>query len=108
LGSFALTSSYPLAVGLMFIAGFVELSYNSMNQTLVQIHAPAQIRGRVLGLYSMAQMGLRSFAGISVGVVGSVIGVHHSLLLAVTILFIITVSLFVMLRPAAVQVEASD
>lgn len=108
LGSFALTSSYPLAVGLMFIAGFVELTYNSMNQTLVQIHAPAQIRGRVLGLYSMAQMGLRSFAGISVGVVGSFIGVHHSLALAVTILFFITLSLFLTIRPAAVQVETAD
>jgi hypothetical protein len=108
LGSFALTQSYPLAVGLMFVAGFVELSYNSMNQTLVQLHAPASIRGRVLGLYSMAQMGLRSFAGISVGVLGSAIGIHHSLLLAVSILFAITVSLFVIIRPAAVQVGSGD
>ncbi|MGH7035277.1 MAG: hypothetical protein ACREFL_16205, partial [Stellaceae bacterium] len=108
LGSFALTTSYPLAVALMFAAGFVELSYNSMNQTLVQIHAPGEIRGRVLGLFSMAQVGLRAFAGISIGVVGSGIGVHRSLLLAVTILFVITVALFVMIRPAAVQVETGD
>jgi len=108
LGSFAMTRSYPVAVGLMFVAGFVELSYNSMNQTLVQLHAPASIRGRVLGLYSMAQMGLRSFAGISVGVLGSAIGIHHSLLLAVSILFAITVSLFIIIRPAAVQVGSGD
>ncbi|HEY3917640.1 MAG TPA: MFS transporter [Stellaceae bacterium] len=108
LGSFAMTTSYSLAVALMFCAGFVELSYNSMNQTLVQIHAPAQIRGRVLGLFSMAQVGLRAFAGISVGVVGSGIGVHHSLLLAVSILFVITLSLFVMIRPAAIQLETGD
>ncbi|HVA14782.1 MAG TPA: hypothetical protein VNF99_16160, partial [Stellaceae bacterium] len=74
------------------------------NQTLVQLHAPAPIRGRVLGLYSMAQMGLRSFAGISVGVVGSGIGVHHSLLLAVSLLFAITVALFWKVRPAAMVV----
>jgi MFS family permease len=104
LGSFAMTTYYPLAVGLMFAAGFVELSYNSMNQTLVQLHAPAEIRGRVLGLYSMAQMGLRSFAGISVGVVGAFIGVHHSLLLAVSILFVITVALFIKIRPAAAHI----
>lgn len=108
LGSFAMTRSYPLAVGLMFVAGFVELSYNSMNQTLVQLHAPTSIRGRVLGLYSMAQMGLRSFAGISVGVLGSAIGIHHSLFLAVSILFAITVFLFVIIRPAAVQVGSGD
>jgi hypothetical protein len=108
LGSFALTTSYPLAVGLMFCAGFVELSYNSMNQTLVQIHAPGEIRGRVLGLFSMAQVGLRAFAGISVGVVGSGIGVHHSLLLAVSILFVITLILFVKIRPAAVHIGTAD
>lgn len=108
LGSFAMTRSYPLAVGLMFVAGFVELSYNSMNQTLVQLHAPTSIRGRVLGLYSMAQMGLRSFAGISVGVLGSAIGIHHSLFFAVSILFAITVFLFVIIRPAAVQVGSGD
>ena len=104
LGSFALTTSYPLAVGLMFCAGFVELGFNSMNQTLVQIHAPSEIRGRVLGLYSMAQVGLRAFAGVSVGVVGSGIGIHHSLLLAVCILFVITFGLFVMIRPAVTQI----
>ena len=99
LGSFTLTTSYPLAVALMFVAGFVELGYNSMNQTLVQLHAPAPIRGRVLGLYSMAQLGLRSFAGVSIGVVGGGIGIHRSLLLAVSLLFAITLGLFVIDPP---------
>jgi MFS family permease len=108
LGAFALTTSYPLAVALMFTAGFVELGYNSMNQTLVQIHAPGEIRGRVLGLFSMAQVGLRAFAGISIGVIGSGIGVHHSLLLAVGVLLVITIALFVKLRPAAVHVGTAD
>jgi hypothetical protein len=92
----------------MFTAGFVELGYNSMNQTLVQIHAPGEIRGRVLGLFSMAQVGLRAFAGISIGVIGSGIGVHHSLLLAVGVLLVITIALFVKLRPAAVHVGTAD
>ena len=108
LGSFALTTSYPVAVGLMFTAGFVELSFNSMNQALVQLHAPAAIRGRVLGLYGMAQMGLRTFAGVSVGVVGAAIGIHHSLLLAVSLLFTATVFLLLMMRPAALQAESGD
>ena len=108
LGSFAMTTSYPLAVGLLVIAGFLDLSYNSMNQTLVQLHAPPQIRGRVLGLYSVAQMGLKTFAGVSIGVVGSVIGIHHSLLLAVSLLFMVTAFLFLTLRPATRQVASGD
>ena len=43
---FATTRSYPLAVALLFVAGFLELAYNAMAQTLVQLHAPAPIRGR--------------------------------------------------------------
>ncbi len=108
LGGFAMTTSYPMAVGLMFIAGFVELSYNSMNQALVQLHAPGPIRGRVLGLYSVAQMGLRSFAGITIGVAGAAIGIHNSLLLSVICVFIITVGLFLLIRPAAALIRSPD
>jgi hypothetical protein len=50
---FALSASYPLALGFLFIAGFVELSFNAMAQTLVQLDAPAAIRGRVIGFFNM-------------------------------------------------------
>ena len=80
LGSFALVKSYPLALALLFAAGFFELSFNSMAQTLVQLHAPPAIRGRVIGLYGMSALGLRTFSGISIGLVGSLTGVHWSLL----------------------------
>jgi hypothetical protein len=92
LAAFAMTTIYPLALALLFAAGFVELSYNSMTQALVQLNAPAAIRGRVLGLYSMAGLGLRAFSGITVGLGGSPIGIHWSLapsprpLLAITLL----------------------
>ena len=54
----------------MLVAGFLNLSYGSMNQTLVQSHAPPEIRGRVIGLYSMASSGLRAFSGVTVGLLG--------------------------------------
>ena len=44
---------YPLALALLFVAGFFELSFNAMAQTLVQLNAPAEIRGRVIGLFNM-------------------------------------------------------
>jgi hypothetical protein len=50
-----------------------------MAQTLVQLDAPLDKRGRVIGLFNMASLGLRAFSGISVGVLGSLIGVHWSL-----------------------------
>jgi len=79
LGGFAFAHAYPLALVLLFTAGFFELSFSSMMQTLVQLNAPDEIRGRVLGLFNMSSLGLRAFSGITVGLVGSAIGIHTSL-----------------------------
>ncbi len=79
LGSFALTADYGVAVVLLFAAGFCELSFSSMAQTLTQLNAPEHMRGRVVGLFNMSSLGLRSFAGITVGLLGGMVGVHQSL-----------------------------
>jgi MFS family permease len=79
LAAFACVRSYPLALSLLFTAGFFELSFSSMSQTLVQLHAPTDIRGRVLGLFNMSALGLRAFSGITVGLVGSLTTIHQSL-----------------------------
>lgn len=79
LAGFALTRWYPLALVLLFAAGFLELSFNAMTQTLVQINAPPHIRGRVIGLFTMSALGLRAFSGVTVGLLGSLIGIHWSL-----------------------------
>jgi MFS family permease len=100
LAAFAMTTSYPLALVLLFAAGFVELSYNSMTQALVQLNAPVAIRGRVLGLYSMAGLGLRAFSGITIGIGGSLIGIHWSLALSAFFLLAITLSLLSWMRSA--------
>jgi MFS family permease len=94
LASFALISVYPLALALLFAAGFLELSFNSMAQALVQINAPAGIRGRVIGVYSMAANGMRTFSGITVGLVGGLIGIHWSLSLSAALLFVAIATLF--------------
>jgi hypothetical protein len=47
-----------------------------MAQTLVQLQAPPQLRGRLIGLFNMSNNGLRPFSGVTVGVVGGLIGVH--------------------------------
>jgi MFS family permease len=88
LGAFALIRIYPLALALLFVAGFLELAFNSMAQALVQLSAPPAIRGRVIGAYSMAASGMRMFSGITVGLVGGLIGIHYSLSLSAAALFI--------------------
>ncbi|HUI62270.1 MAG TPA: MFS transporter [Steroidobacteraceae bacterium] len=95
LGFFAYTSLYPLALALLFAAGFLELSYNSMAQALVQLSAPVAIRGRVIGVFTMAANGMRLFSGITIGILGGVIGIHRSLPLSAIVLFCTLVGLLV-------------
>ncbi len=102
LASFALTRTYALALVLLFIAGFFELAFSSMAQTIVQLEAPAHIRGRVIGLFNMSAMGMRTFSGLTVGIVGAAVGVHHSLAGAAMILTAMIITMLVLV-PRAVR-----
>jgi MFS family permease len=101
IAGFAASQAYEMALALLLAAGFFELSFNAMAQTLVQLHAPAQVRGRVIGLYQMAALGMRAFSGVTIGLAGSLIGIHWSLALSALALFALTSGLlaFTTLRP---------
>ncbi|QSQ19104.1 MFS transporter [Pyxidicoccus parkwayensis] len=89
---------YPAAICVLFVAGFLELSFSSMTQALVQLNAPDTIRGRVLGLFSMSASGLRAFSGVTVGLLGSVTNTHLSLALS-AVAFVAVAGLLLLRRP---------
>jgi len=101
IGGFAVSTSYPLSLALLFAAGFLELSFYAMAQTLVQINAPGPVRGRVIGLFAMAALGARAFSGVTVGLGGALIGIHWSLALSAAVLLILAAGLFAYTREAA-------
>jgi hypothetical protein len=94
LGGFAQSHTYAVAITLLFIAGFVELGFNSMAQSLVQLNAPPEIRGRVIGVFAMSANGLRTFSGLSVGLLGASVGIHNSLCYSAAALFLLYVAIF--------------
>jgi MFS family permease len=100
IASFALSQNYFLSLTLLFFAGVLNLAFSSMAQTIVQLRSPPPMRGRLIGLYSMASMGLKAFSGLTVGVVGGLIGVHWSLALSAIVLLTITLALFAFTIPA--------
>jgi hypothetical protein len=65
-----------------------------MAQALVQMNAPAEIRGRVIGVFSMSAMGMRTFSGLSVGLLGASVGIHNSLALSASALFVVIAAMF--------------
>ncbi len=104
---FALSTSYYLSLLLLFTAGVLNLTFSSMGQTIVQLLSPSHLRGRLIGLFAMASLGLKAFSGLTVGVLGGLIGVHWSLALSAMVLLAITIALFAFTIPGQQHGEFS-
>jgi MFS family permease len=106
---FALSQNYVLSLGLLLCAGMANLAAQSTAQTLVQLLAPSETRGRVVGVYNMASSGLRAGSGLSIGLLGGLIGIHWSLGLSAAFLVVIVVGLIVYTaRVAATQLGVAQ
>jgi MFS family permease len=112
--AFAAAPSYPLALAALFVSGIFQIGYSSMAQSLVQLEAPAERRGRIVGLYNMSVNGLRTGSGFTVGFLGAAIGIHLSLALSATVLLaaLAILALYVRGRPvvetASVQAQSRE
>jgi MFS family permease len=102
---FALSTSYYLSLALLFTAGILNLTFSSMGQTIVQLLSPPHLRGRLIGLFAMSSMGLKAFSGVTVGILGGLIGVHWSLAGSAMALLTVTVALFALAIPGQRQPE---
>ncbi len=94
LALFAATPSYTLAVVLLGLAGLFNITFTAMAQTLVQMLAPPGARGRMVGLFNTAVLGLRAGSGVIVGMLGAVTGIHLSLVLGAAAVVATVVGLF--------------
>ena len=101
---FAFTSSYAVAVLALFAAGLLNLGFTSLAQTLVQLEAPPDRRGRVVGLFSMAQNGLRVGSGVTIGVLGTAVGIHASLGWSAAATIVICAALWMLARTPRVAI----
>ena len=103
--AFAVASQYVLALLFLFASGVLNLAFLSMAQTLVQLEAPVNLRGRLIGLYNMAAQGLRTFSGVTVGFAGAYIGIKWSLGLSTVVVMAVAAALFVTTAKGAKPME---
>ena len=90
---FPLAHGYAAAVTLLVLAGVFNIAFTSMAQALVQLLAPPGLRGRVVGLFNTSMLGLRAGSGVTVGVLGAVIGVELSLTLSAAAVVLVALGL---------------
>jgi hypothetical protein len=102
--AFAAAPHYVIALISLFIVGALSISFMSMSQALVQIEAPEQSRGAIIGLFSTSLLGLRVGSGLTVGFLGAVMGVHWSLGLSALVLLVSMLCLLAYVRPRSASV----
>jgi MFS family permease len=67
--SFALTMVILVGIGLSYVA------QNALANTLIQIVAPDELRGRVMSFYSLTFQAMMRFGGLQAGLLGDLWGV---------------------------------
>lgn len=81
------TSGYLwVAVGALTLVGFGKITSESTEMAIVQLEAPVDIRGRVIGSYSMFGPGMQTFGGVTVGVLGALTTIPHAVVIGGLIL----------------------
>jgi len=76
---FAASHDYLVAVPMLVIGGIAALAALSITQTVVQLRAPADKKGQVIGVYGVGANGMRIGSGFTVGLFGAAIGLRAAL-----------------------------
>jgi MFS family permease len=92
---FPFAPTYAPAVLILVLAGIFNIAFTSMAQTLVQLLAPPRLRGRIVGLFNTAILGLRAGSGVTVGIAGALIGIQWSLALSAMVVALSALALLV-------------
>lgn len=86
---FALSRVFPLSFALLVIAGATSILSLSTSQTVVQLQAPPERRGRFIGAFNTTNMGFRVGSGLLVALLGSLLGIPAAVALSAGALVVV-------------------
>ncbi|MFW8745156.1 MFS transporter, partial [Mesorhizobium japonicum] len=92
---FALSHSYALSIVSLVLAGAANLVTASTSQTIVQLEAPADRRGRFVGAAGMTAQGFQAGSGILISLLALALGVAGGVAAAAAALLVVTLALLV-------------
>lgn len=76
---FANSHSMGLSLVMMLLVGMSHVFQNAMANTLLQLTAPDQLRGRVMSLYSLVSHGMTHLGGLQAGFAADLVGAPISI-----------------------------
>ncbi len=89
------TTTFGQVLVLAFLMGLAGGFFINMNQGLVQANTPQSLMGRVMGLYTLVNIGLMPFGALAIGIVASRIGTGNAISGAAAIGFAAVVTTYV-------------
>lgn len=102
---FSVTRSLPVAIAALLGLGFSQITSEATAMAIVQLQAPDDQRGRVIGSYAMFGPGMRTFSGLTVGFVGTWLGIPLTVLLSGAILIAGAVAVWLGTRRAVATLQ---
>jgi MFS family permease len=102
---FALSRDFGLSLALLVVAGGMSIVSISTAQTVVQLEAPPEKRGRFVGAFQTTNMGFRVGSGLVVALLAGLVGVPIAIALAGALLAVVCMALLAVL--GALRVRAS-
>lgn len=84
----------PLVLAMGLAGGF----YINMNQGLIQANTPQPLMGRVMGLYTLIQVGLMPFGALGLGLIASAIGIGVTMSAAAVVTLAVVVTTYILAK----------
>jgi len=102
---FAFSPSFPLSLAMLVLVGWAAMAQNATANTLVQSIVPDELRGRVMGAYSLVFFGSMPFGSLQAGALAQAFG--PSVAIAIGAGVALAYALFVLLAvPKVRRLEA--
>jgi len=76
---FSLTEQWPLALAMLALVGFLDTLYILTISGLLLARAPDHLRGRVMSVFTLADMGMTPLGSLMVGGLAAIIGAQAAL-----------------------------
>lgn len=71
---FSLSRSFPLALAFLILSGMAFVWQNALANTLIQVNVEDAVRGRVMGVYTLAFQMMMRLGGLQAGLMASALG----------------------------------
>jgi predicted MFS family arabinose efflux permease len=104
----SIAPNLPVALGLLIATGILSVLFTATNNTLLQIEAREDVRGRVLSLYTFLMIGSTPVGGAFTGFVANELSVRTALELNASICLVgLLVSVVYLRRRTRIEAAAS-